>query len=69
MGFCIGGYLVFWVVFEKEIKVIVCCYFIGIFSGKLGKGVVDIIKWVSEIKGEIFIVFGSKDFYILEGDC
>lgn len=68
MGFCIGGHLAFRAAFEKEIKATVCCYPTGIPSGKLGKGVADTIKRVSEIEGEILIVFGSKDPHTPESD-
>ncbi len=68
MGFCIGGHLAFRAAFEKEIKATVCCYPTGIPSGKLGKGVADTIKRVSEIQGEILIVFGSLDPHTPESD-
>lgn len=68
MGFCIGGHLAFRAAFEKEIKAAVCCYPTGVPSGKLGKGVADTIKRVSEISGKMLIVFGSLDPHTPEGD-
>lgn len=68
MGFCIGGHLAFRAAFEKEIKATVCCYPTGVPSGKLGKGVADTIKRVSEIQGEMLIVFGTQDRHTPEGD-
>ncbi|MBD0261768.1 MAG: dienelactone hydrolase family protein [Tolypothrix sp. Co-bin9] len=68
LGFCIGGHLAFRAAFESEIKAAACCYPTGIPSGKLGKGIADTIKRVSEIKGEILMVFGTLDPHIPEAD-
>ncbi len=40
----------------------------GIPSGKLGQGIADTIKRVSEIKGEMLMVFGSLDPHIPDSD-
>lgn len=68
LGFCIGGHLSFRAAFESEIKASVCCYPTGIPSGKLGKSVADTIDRVSEIKGEMLIVFGTLDPHVPEND-
>jgi carboxymethylenebutenolidase len=68
LGFCIGGHLAFRAAFESEVKAAACCYPTGIPSGKLGKGIADTIKRVSEIKGEMLIVFGTLDPHIPEAD-
>ncbi|MDM9383414.1 dienelactone hydrolase family protein [Chlorogloeopsis sp. ULAP01] len=68
LGFCIGGHLAFRAAFQSEIKAAVCCYPTGIPSGKLGKGVADTIQRVSEIKGEMLIVFGTLDPHIPTND-
>jgi carboxymethylenebutenolidase len=68
LGFCIGGHLAFRAAFETEIKAAACCYPTGIPSGKLGKGVADTIKRVSEIKGEMLMVFGTLDPHIPDSD-
>lgn len=68
LGFCIGGHLAFRAAFESEVKAAACCYPTGIPSGKLGKGVADTIKRVSEIKGEMLMVFGSLDPHIPDSD-
>jgi carboxymethylenebutenolidase len=68
LGFCIGGHLAFRAAFESEIKAAACCYPTGIPSGKLGKGIADTIKRVSEIKGEMLMVFGTLDPHIPEAD-
>jgi carboxymethylenebutenolidase len=68
LGFCIGGHLAFRAAFESEIKAAACCYPTGIPSGKLGKGVADTIKRVSEIKGEMVMVFGTLDPHIPDSD-
>jgi carboxymethylenebutenolidase len=68
LGFCIGGHLAFRAAFESEVKAAACCYPTGIPSGKLGKGIADTIKRVSEIKGEMLMVFGSLDPHIPDSD-
>jgi carboxymethylenebutenolidase len=68
LGFCIGGHLSFRAAFESEIQAAACCYPTGIPSGKLGKGVADTIHRVSEIKGEMLIIFGTLDPHIPEND-
>jgi carboxymethylenebutenolidase len=68
LGFCIGGHLAFRAAFMSEIKASVCCYPTGIPSGKLGQGVADTIHRVSEIKGEMLLVFGTLDPHIPEHD-
>ena len=68
VGFCIGGHLAFRAAFMSEIKASVCCYPTGIPSGKLGQGVADTIHRVSEIKGEMLIVFGTLDPHIPDSD-
>lgn len=68
LGFCIGGHLAFRAAFNNEIKAGVCCYPTGIPSGKLGQGIADTIHRVSEIKGEMLMVFGTLDPHIPEHD-
>lgn len=68
LGFCIGGHLAFRAAFESEVKAAACCYPTGIPSGKLGQGVADTIKRVSEIKGEMLMVFGTLDPHIPDSD-
>ncbi|MBG1266699.1 dienelactone hydrolase family protein [Nostoc sp. WHI] len=68
LGFCIGGHLAFRAAFMSEIKAAACCYPTGIPSGKLGEGIADTIHRVSEIKGEMLMVFGTLDPHIPEND-
>jgi carboxymethylenebutenolidase len=68
LGFCIGGHLAFRAAFAEEVKLSVCCYPTGIPSGKLGKGVADTIHRVSEINGEMLLIFGTQDPHIPEND-
>jgi carboxymethylenebutenolidase len=64
LGFCIGGHLAFRAAFMSEVKASVCCYPTGIPSGKLGQGLADTIHRVSEIKGQMLMVFGTLDPHI-----
>lgn len=66
MGFCIGGHLAFRAAFNDAVKASVCCYPTGIHNGKLGKGTADTLERVAELKGELFILFGTLDPHIPE---
>lgn len=68
LGFCIGGHLSFRAALQGDIKAAACCYPTGIPSGKLGQGIADTIKRVSEIKSEMLIVLGTLDPHIPESD-
>jgi len=68
LGFCIGGHLALRAALQSEIKAAACCYPTGIPMGKLGKGVADTINRVSEIKGDVLIVFGTLDPHVPEND-
>lgn len=68
MGFCIGGHLAFRSALQPEVKAVVCCYPTGIHNGKLGKGTADTIQRVSEIQGDVLLIFGTLDPHIpMEG--
>ncbi|PSB25260.1 dienelactone hydrolase family protein [Stenomitos frigidus] len=64
MGFCIGGHLAFRAAFQPDIKAAVCCYPTGIHNGKLGKGVADTLQRMSEIEGDLLMVFGTLDPHV-----
>lgn len=64
LGFCIGGHLAFRAALQSQVKTAVCCYPTGIHSGKLGRGVADTLERMSEIKGEIFTLFGALDPHV-----
>ncbi|MBW4659585.1 MAG: dienelactone hydrolase family protein [Drouetiella hepatica Uher 2000/2452] len=66
MGFCIGGHLAFRAAFRDEVKAAVCCYPTGIHIGKLGRGVADTLSRMGEVKGKVFLAFGSIDPHIPE---
>ena len=64
MGFCIGGHLAFRAAFQPDIKATVCCYPTGIHSGKLGRTVADTLSRMTEVKGEVLLIFGTLDPHI-----
>jgi carboxymethylenebutenolidase len=64
MGFCIGGHLAFRAALQPEVKAAVCCYPTGIHNGKLGKGTADTIQRVSEIQGQVLLIFGTLDPHV-----
>ncbi|NJR65424.1 MAG: dienelactone hydrolase family protein [Leptolyngbyaceae cyanobacterium CRU_2_3] len=63
-GFCIGGHLALRAAFLRDVRGTVCCYPTGIHMGKLGQGVADTLQRINEIKGEVFIAFGSIDPHV-----
>ena len=64
MGFCIGGHLAFRAAFNDAVKASVCCYPTGIHTDKLGKGTADTLERMAELKGKLFILFGTLDPHI-----
>lgn len=66
IGFCIGGHLAFRAAFNDAVKASVCCYPTGIHNGKLGKGTADTLERMAELKGKLFILFGTLDPHIPE---
>ncbi|MEA5533074.1 dienelactone hydrolase family protein [Crocosphaera sp. XPORK-15E] len=66
MGFCIGGHLAFRAAFNPEIKAAVCVYPTGIHNGKLGREKADSLAKMSEIIGQILLIFGTEDPHIPE---
>lgn len=64
MGFCIGGHLAFRAALQAEVKAAVCCYPTGIHNGKLGRGVADTLMRMSQVTGEVLLLFGSIDPHV-----
>lgn len=65
MGFCIGGHLAFRAALLPEIKAAVCAYPTGLHNGKLGADAdAGTLNRVSEIRGEILVVFGETDPHV-----
>nr|WP_232826347.1 dienelactone hydrolase family protein [Cyanothece sp. BG0011] len=66
MGFCIGGHLACRAALNPLVKASVCVYPTGIHSGKLGKEKADTLTRLSEIQGELFLIFGTLDPHVPE---
>ncbi|MEA5510977.1 dienelactone hydrolase family protein [Crocosphaera sp. UHCC 0190] len=66
MGFCIGGHLAFRAAFNPEIKASVCVYPTGIHNGKLGREKANSLAKMSEIKGQVLLIFGTEDPHVPE---
>ena len=65
MGFCIGGHLAFRAAMNREVLAATCCYPTDIHKRSLGKGLKDnTLDRISEISGELLIVFGRQDPHI-----
>jgi len=64
-GFCIGGHLSFRAALQTQVRATVCFYGTGIHNGKLGSDVdAGSLQRASEIKGELFLVWGESDPHI-----
>jgi carboxymethylenebutenolidase len=65
MGFCIGGHLAFRAAMNPEVLAATCCYPTDIHKRSLGKGLNDnSLDRITEIKGELMVVFGRQDPHI-----
>jgi carboxymethylenebutenolidase len=67
MGFCIGGHLAFRAAFQPDVLATVCYYGTGIHDGKLGQDAdAGSLARVKEIRGELLMIFGTKDPHVPE---
>ncbi len=65
MGFCIGGHLAFRAAMNPEVLAATCCYPTDIHKRSLGKGLNDdSLDRISEIHGELLLVFGRQDPHV-----
>ena len=63
-GFCIAGDLAFRAAFQPDVRATVCYYGTGIHDGKLGQDA-DAGPWpAQEIRGELLMIFGTKDPHV-----
>ena len=61
VGMCLGGHLAFRAAFDARVLAAVCFFGTDIHSETLGKGrKSDSLKRVSDIKGELVMIFGKK---------
>ena len=67
MGFCIGGHLAFRAALQPDVRATVCFYGTGIHDGRLGQDAdAGSLARVAEIRGELLMVFGTKDPHVPE---
>jgi len=66
LGFCFGGHLAFRAALNASVKAAVCVYPTGIHNGKLGREKADTLARISEIRGQMLLVFGTLDPHIPE---
>ncbi len=70
MGFCIGGHLAFRAALQPDVRATVCFYGTGINNGKLGRDAdAGSLQRAGEIRGELLMIFGSKDPHIPAEGC
>lgn len=66
-GFCIGGHLAFRAALQPGVKATVCFYGTGIHNGRLGKDAdAGSLERAQEIRGELLLVWGTRDPHIPE---
>jgi len=64
-GMCLGGHLAFRAAMDPRVKATVCCYATDIHGSTLGLGKQDdTLTRISEIKGEIMMIWGRQDPHI-----
>jgi carboxymethylenebutenolidase len=67
VGFCIGGHLAFRAAFQPDVRATACYYGTGIHDGKLGKDAdAGSLARAREIRGELLMIFGTKDPHVPE---
>jgi carboxymethylenebutenolidase len=67
VGFCIGGHLAFRAAFQPDVWATVCYYGTGIHDGKLGQDAdARSLDRAKEIRGELLMIFGTKDPHVTE---
>ena len=65
MGFCIGGHLALRAALDLRCRATVCAYPTGVHNGKLGADAdAGTLARLSEIKGELLLVFGDVDPHV-----
>jgi carboxymethylenebutenolidase len=65
LGICIGGHLAFRACMNSEVLAGVCFYATDIHKASLGKGMKDdSLARISEIKGELLIIWGRQDPHV-----
>jgi carboxymethylenebutenolidase len=65
VGFCIGGHLAFRAAFQPDVRATACYYGTGIHDGKLGQDAdAASLARVKEIRGELLMIFGTKDPHV-----
>jgi carboxymethylenebutenolidase len=60
-GHCTGGHIAFRAAFDARVRGTVCWYPTGLHDGKLGQELTDSLSRAGEIRGEILLIFGSRD--------
>jgi carboxymethylenebutenolidase len=67
VGFCIGGHLAFRAAFQPDVRATACYYGTGIHDGKLGQDAdAGSLARAKEIRGELLMIFGTKDPHVPE---
>ena len=60
-GHCTGGHLAFRAAMLPEVRATACWYPTGLHDGKLGADPADSLARAGDIKGELLMIFGSRD--------
>jgi len=66
-GFCLGGHLAFRAALQPEVQAAACFYGTGIHNGALGQDAdAGSLERAAEIRGELLLVFGTRDPHVPE---
>jgi carboxymethylenebutenolidase len=67
MGFCLGGHLALRAALQPDVRATASFYPTGVHDGKLGKDAdAGTLARLREIRGELLLVFGSRDPHVPE---
>ena len=65
-GWCFGGHVALRAALDPAVRAAACCYPTGVHNNTLGaaQGTADTLARVSEIQGEVLLVWGTRDPHI-----
>ncbi|MCO8273304.1 dienelactone hydrolase family protein [Actinoplanes sp. TRM 88003] len=66
-GWCLGGHLAFRAAFDERVASTVCFYPTGLHNGSLGADTADSLSRAADVRGDLMIIFGSRDPHVPAG--
>lgn len=66
MGVCLGGHLALRAALQPDVLAAACCYATDVHKGSLGMGGCDTLARLSDVRGELLMIWGQKDPHVPE---